>query len=121
VVARVAATTAAFVAIPEGAVGRSFADPPSLPATGGISRGRIEVDSPQPLPSGTVVQAVLSESFRLVSGESAVPDERLEDILLFRADLDGFVEPRPARRASRPRSRSWRRASTRRPSSTRDA
>ncbi len=86
-------TSADFVPIPDGAVGRSFADPPSLPSTGGTSRGRIEVDSPQPLPSGTVVQAVLSESFRLVSGETASQDERLEDILLFRADVDGFVQP----------------------------
>jgi len=85
-------TESAFVTIPEGAVGRSFADPPSLPSSGGSSRGRIEVDSPQPLPSGTVVQAVLDESFRLASGELATTEERLEDILLFRADLDGFVE-----------------------------
>src|SRR4029450_6229338 len=45
------------------------------------------------LPSGTVVQAVLNETFRLVSGATATGEERLEDILLYRADLDGFVVP----------------------------
>ena len=80
--------------IPEGATSRSPADPPSLPASGGTSRGRFEVDSPTPLPSGTVVQAVLTETFRLVSGEEATGEQRLEDILLFRADLDGVVAPR---------------------------
>jgi RHS repeat-associated protein len=86
-------TAAPFAAIPEAASGRSFADPPSLPASGGTSHGRVEVDFPQPLPSGTLVQAAITESYVLVSGQTSTGEERFEDILLFRADLDGLVVP----------------------------
>ena len=86
---------APFVAIPDGAVGRSFADPPSLPATGGTSRGRIEVDSPQALPSGTVVQAVLTESF--TAGDGGVGD-------LGRAARGHPAVPRRSRRPGRARN-----------------
>ena len=84
---------APFVAIPLSAASRTFADPPSLPASGGTSHGRMEVDSPLALPSGTVVQAELTETFELASGETSTGNERFEDILLYRADLSGFVAP----------------------------
>ena len=84
---------APFAAIPEGATSRTLADPPSLPASGGTSHGRIEIDSPQPLPSGTVVQAVLTETYHLTSGAVSSSDERYEDLLLYRADVDGVVTP----------------------------
>jgi hypothetical protein len=45
------------------------------------------VQSPVPLPSGTVVQAKVTEEFELVSGKKASEEVRRQDILLFRAPL----------------------------------
>ncbi|MGH9888098.1 MAG: hypothetical protein ACREBE_21370, partial [bacterium] len=86
-------SAAPFATIPEGATSRTLADPPSLPASGGRARGRIEVDSPETLPSGTVVQAFLTETYQLTGGQSATDADRIEDILLYRADLDGVLTP----------------------------
>jgi hypothetical protein len=79
-----------FQSVPADATGATFADPPSLPASGGVSRGRLVVGTAGPLPSGTVVQAILTETFTLVSGETASGDERYEDLVLYRADVEGF-------------------------------
>jgi len=45
------------------------------------------VQSPTPLPSGTVVQAKVTEEFELASGQTASEEVRRQDILLYRAPL----------------------------------
>jgi hypothetical protein len=49
--------------IPETARSRNFADPASLAAADSSSRIRVVVDSPDALPSGTLVQAEVTETF----------------------------------------------------------
>ncbi|PYQ19237.1 MAG: hypothetical protein DMF81_22525, partial [Acidobacteria bacterium] len=73
-----------MVPLPPTASSAGETDPATLPPTGGTARGRLVVQSPVALPSGTVVQAEMTESFRLASGETASEEKRTQDIVLFR-------------------------------------
>jgi hypothetical protein len=59
-------------------------DPPTISPTGGTARGTLTIDSPEPLPSGTVVQAVVTETFNLTSGDVASEERRTQDLILYR-------------------------------------
>ena len=56
-----------------------------IPPTGGTARGQLRVDSPAPLPSGTLVQAEIAETFTLPSDQVASEEQRRQDIVLYRA------------------------------------
>src|SRR6185436_4533344 len=66
------------VAIPATASGSAQGAPSALPASGGVVRSDVSVQSPDPLPSGTVIQAALTESFSLTSGDAAVAETRYQ-------------------------------------------
>ncbi len=82
--------------LPATAEGQAAVEPSSVPPTGGTAGGRLFVLSPTPLPSGTVVQAKVTEEFELASGQRASEEVRREDILLFRAPLPADAPPTPA-------------------------
>jgi hypothetical protein len=75
------------VDLPVTAVGQGAVEPSVVPPAGGEATGRLFVQSPVPLPSGTVVQAKVTEEFELVSGKKASEEVRRQDILLFQAPL----------------------------------
>jgi hypothetical protein len=70
--------------IPDAATSSGNVTPATLPPTGGSAAGRLIIKSPTPLPSGTVVQAEVTETFTLSSGQVASEEKRKEDIVLFR-------------------------------------
>ena len=76
--------------LPASAVAEGVVSPPILPPGGGIATGTLTLLSPIPLPSGTVIQAEITETFSLASGETASEEIRYEDIVLFR-DADGVL------------------------------
>jgi hypothetical protein len=61
-------------------VGQAAVTPSVVPPAGGEATGRLFVQSPVPLPSGTVVQAKVTEEFELVSGKKASEEVRRQDI-----------------------------------------
>ncbi len=71
-------------------------EPSVVAPTGGTASGRLFVLSPTPLPSGTAVQAKVTEEFELASGQKASEEVRREDILLFRAPLPADAPATPA-------------------------
>ena len=77
--------------LPASAVAEGVVTPPILPPGGGIATGTLTLLSPIPLPSGTVIQAEITETFSLASGETASEETRYEDIVLFR-NTDGVLE-----------------------------
>ncbi len=72
------------VSIPATATSESRVDPAVLPPTGGTATGSLRLDSPSSLPSGTVVQADVEETYTLASGEEASAAKRSTDILVFK-------------------------------------
>jgi RHS repeat-associated protein len=92
--------------LPDSSTGTAQASPATLPSSGGTSRVAVEVHSPVPLPSGTVVRAELTETFTLSSGEVAREDTRVLDVLLYGrptsgdATLSARVPVRPSREFS---------------------
>lgn len=74
--------------IPLTATSTGVLDPPVLSPGGGTSIGTLTVTSPTPLPSGTVVQAVVTETFTLSSGDTISEDARTQDFVLYRSGAD---------------------------------
>ena len=74
--------------IPDTATSSGNVNPPTLPTTGGSAVGTLTVHSPTPLPSGTVVQAEVTESFALSAGTTASEEKRTQDLVLFRDGAD---------------------------------
>jgi hypothetical protein len=73
------------IEIPIGATTQGSVEPAVIPPTGGTARGQLRVDSPAPLPSGTLVQAEVTERFTLPSSQIASEEQRRQDIVLYRA------------------------------------
>ncbi|MFP5247636.1 MAG: Ig-like domain-containing protein, partial [Thermoanaerobaculia bacterium] len=78
--------------IPDTATSSGSVNPPTLPPTGGSAVGTLTVHSPAPLPSGTVVQAEVTETFSLATGEIASEEKRTQDLVLFREGNDVTAE-----------------------------
>jgi hypothetical protein len=78
--------------IPDTATSSGSVNPPTLPPTGGSAVGTLTVHSPEPLPSGTVVQAEVTETFSLSTGEIASEEKRTQDLVLFREGNDVTAE-----------------------------
>ncbi len=74
----------AIATIPATATSEGRVDPPVLPPTGGTATGLLRIDSPTPLPSGTIVQADLEETYTLSSGEEASAPKRSVDVIAFK-------------------------------------
>src|SRR5262249_22645989 len=75
---------AAVVQVPATSTSRSLVTPPSLPPSGGTALGQLAVVSPVALPSGSVVQAEVTETFSLASGQAASEEKRRVDIVLYK-------------------------------------
>ncbi len=76
-------TGAAMAPIPADATSATAVDPATLPPSGGQSKGTLALQSTAPLPSGTVVQAKVSETYTLGNGDVASLEPRVEDIVLY--------------------------------------
>ncbi len=76
------------ITLPSATVATAHGAPPTLPASGGVARGHVVVQSPGPVPSGSVIQAALTEQFGLASGDVASGDKRYQDLILY-----GFPPP----------------------------
>ena len=72
------------VAIPLAATSAGLVSPAIISPTGGTAAGTLAVQSPTPLPSGTVVQANVSEVFTLTSGAVTSEEARRHDVILYR-------------------------------------
>ena len=80
--------------VPDSSSATGVVEPPILPPSGGIAAGTLSLFSPIPLPSGTVIQADITETFSFASGDIASEETRLEDVVLFRQpkfDPDGVL------------------------------
>jgi hypothetical protein len=64
---------------------RGEVSPAVLPPAGGTAEGRLAVYSTTALPSGTLVQAEIEETFTLPSGQVASEELRRADVILYRA------------------------------------
>jgi hypothetical protein len=60
-------------------------NPSILPPAGGTAAATLGVQSPSFAPSGTLIQANVSETFSLASGDVVSEESRTEDILLYNA------------------------------------
>lgn len=79
--------------IPAAAASDGTVVPPTLPPGGGTARGRALVTSPEPLPSGTVVQTEVEEFYELSGGPPASTEKRRQDLLLYRGTLQALESP----------------------------
>ena len=73
------------VRLPFTAISRGEVTPGVLPPTGGTAEGRLLVEAPIALPSGTLVQAEIGETFTLPTGPVASEELRRADVVLYRA------------------------------------
>lgn len=73
-----------MVALPDDAGSDGQVVPAVLPPSGGTASGRLVVQATIPLPSGTVVQAEITETYSLASGDVASEETRRQDILVYR-------------------------------------
>ena len=76
-------TGVSMVTLPAGAAASGTLNPPSASPTGGTSTATLAVQSSVPLPSGTVIQANVSETYSLTSGKQLSSPKRTQDILLY--------------------------------------
>jgi hypothetical protein len=79
-----ALTGSSVLPIPATATSESRVDPAVLPPTGGTATGTLRLDSPTAMPSGTIVQAEVEESYTLSSGEEAGAPKRSVDIVAYK-------------------------------------
>lgn len=78
-------TGVAWADVPAGTTSSGSLNPPVLPASGGISEATLNVQLPSTVPSGTVVQSVVSESYALRSGSNVSEEKRLQDLILYQS------------------------------------
>ncbi len=72
-----------MVALTAGSAATGSLNPLSVSPTGGTSVATLAVQSSVPLPSGTVIQANVQETYSLTSGKQLSDAKRTEDILLY--------------------------------------
>jgi Bacterial Ig-like domain/Bacterial Ig domain len=73
----------AMVTLPAGSSASGSLNPLSVSPTGGTSLATLAVQSSVPLPSGTVIQSNVLETYTLTSGKQLSDAKRTEDILLY--------------------------------------
>ncbi len=91
-----------MVPLPETAASAGRVTPPVIPPTGGTALGAIEIAEAPGVPSGTVVQAEVRETYTLASGEEASTEPRTFDIVVSRQAALGAECPAAALCASFP-------------------
>ncbi len=74
----------ASAALPPTATAANVVEPAVVPPSGETALGSVTLQSPTPLPSGTIVSAEVSERYELSNGQVATEERRLEDVLLYR-------------------------------------
>ncbi|MCI0441056.1 MAG: Ig-like domain-containing protein, partial [Chloroflexi bacterium] len=80
-----------LLSIPSGATASGQVVPRTSPAgEGARAVGMVVLQSPTPLPSGTVLQARVSERFDLFIGASVTPRSFVEDLVLYQHPLTGL-------------------------------
>ncbi|WP_291983732.1 Ig-like domain-containing protein [Luteitalea sp.] len=85
---------APVVAIPLTATSAGVVSPAILPPGGGTAVGLLAVQSQMALPSGTLVQANVTETFTLTTGAVASDEPRRQDVILYRTPVpDATVLP----------------------------
>ena len=91
------------VALPPDAIADGTVSPATLPPGGGTAAGALAIRSSSPLPSGTIVQAQVTESYGLTSGAVASEEQRTQDIVLYRVPppQPSALSPQPSLRALR--------------------
>ncbi len=72
-----------MVALPTTATSSGSLSPANIAPTGGTSTASLAVQSSTPLPSGTVIQSQVTETYTLTSGQLISEEPRYEDILLY--------------------------------------
>ena len=72
-----------MVTLPANATSSGSLSPANIAPSGGTSMASLAVQSATPLPSGTVIQSEITETYKLVSGQALSQEPRFEDILLF--------------------------------------
>ena len=75
---------AEMVPLPPDAASTGTLAPPSLSPAGGTSMATLAVQSALPLPSGTVIQAIVTEQYTPSSGEPISEAARAVDLVLYR-------------------------------------
>ncbi|HVI06841.1 MAG TPA: Ig-like domain-containing protein [Candidatus Binatia bacterium] len=76
-------TGIAMVTLPSNATSTGSLSPSNVAPTGGTSTASLGVNSSSILPSGTVIQAQVTESYTLASGQQLSEQPRYEDLLLY--------------------------------------
>src|SRR5882724_11588047 len=76
-------TGTTMVTLPAGALASGSLNPPSVSPKGGTSVATLSVQSSVPLPSGTVIQANVQETYALTTGKKLSQAKRAEDIVLY--------------------------------------
>jgi RHS repeat-associated protein len=72
-----------MVPLPSGTTATGSLVPPSIAPTGGTSQATLAINSSAPMPSGTVIQANVQESYSVSGGKQLSNPTRTEDILLY--------------------------------------
>ncbi|MFZ1010564.1 MAG: Ig-like domain-containing protein [Candidatus Sulfotelmatobacter sp.] len=78
-------TGVAMVTLPTNATSTGSLSPGNIAPTGGTSTASLAVQSSTPLPSGTVIQSQVIETYKLTSGQLISDEPRYEDILLYQS------------------------------------
>jgi hypothetical protein len=78
-------TGVAMVTLPTSATSTGSLSPGNIAPTGGTSIASLAVQSSTPLPSGTVIQSQVIETYTLTSGQLISDEPRYEDILLYQS------------------------------------
>jgi hypothetical protein len=78
-----ALTGVPMVALPAGATASGSLNPPSVSPLGGTSAATLALQSSVPLPSGTVIQASVQETYNLTTGKQFSQPKRVEDLLVY--------------------------------------
>ena len=78
-------TGVAMVTLPTSATSTGSLSPGNIAPTGGTSTASLAVQSSTPLPSGTVIQSQVIETYTLTSGQLISDEPRYEDILLYQS------------------------------------
>jgi len=71
--------------LPLSATSTGSLNPAIMAPTGGTSTASLQVQPPGAVPSGTVIQAEVSENYTLTSGEKVSEEGRFEDVILYNA------------------------------------
>ncbi len=99
----------AVVKLPPTVTAQGLVEPSAVPPTGVTAKGSQELRSPLVAPSGTLVQAEVTETYTLASGDVASSEKRMQDILIFRTECPPLgaavnVPPPPGAAVTVPRA-----------------